>query len=133
MFQKKNNYDCDIYNGDVGVVEYAVDGKDGGVRVDFSIDDTPKSVDFETGEISENLMMAFASTVHKQQGSQADTVVVVMTMSHFPMLSRNLLYTAVTRAERRLILIGDRKAFAMAAKKELENKRMTGLRNYTIS
>lgn len=133
VFQKKNNYDCDIYNGDVGVVEYAVDGKDGGVRVDFSIDDTPKSVDFETGEISENLMMAFASTVHKQQGSQADTVVVVMTMSHFPMLSRNLLYTAVTRAERRLILIGDRKAFAMAAKKELENKRMTGLRNYTIS
>ena len=115
------------------MVEYAVDGKDGGVRVDFSIDDTPKSVDFETGEISENLMMAFASTVHKQQGSQADTVVVVMTMSHFPMLSRNLLYTAVTRAERRLILIGDRKAFAMAAKKELENKRMTGLRNYTIS
>ena len=133
VFQKKNNYDCDIYNGDIGVVEDAIYGKEGFVRVDFSIDETPKSVDFEIGEITENLMMAFASTVHKQQGSQADTVVVVMTMSHFPMLSRNLLYTAITRAERRVILIGDRKAFAMAAKKELENKRMTGLRNYRIS
>ena len=133
VFQKKNNYECDIYNGDIGVVEEAVYGKDGFVRVDFSIDETPKSVDFELSEISENLMMAFASTVHKQQGSQADTVVVVMTMSHFPMLSRNLLYTAITRAERRVILIGDRKAFAMAAKKELENKRMRGWRNYTIS
>ena len=133
VFQKKNNYDCDIYNGDVGVVDEAVYGKDGFVQVDFSIDEDPKPISFELGEVSENLMMAFASTVHKQQGSQADTVVVVMTMSHFPMLSRNLLYTAITRAERRVILIGERKAFAMAAKKELENKRMTGLRNYVIN
>ena len=126
VMQTKNNYEVDIYNGDIGIVE-AVD-KDGNVEVLFSGDDD--EVCYEKDEVygDHQIIPAFAMTVHKSQGDQYDTVVVVLTSSQFPMLNRNLLYTAVTRAENELILIGDARAFAMAASNQKENKRKTGLR-----
>lgn len=126
VMQTKNNYEVDIYNGDIGIVE-AVD-KDCNVEVLFSGDDD--EVCYEKDEVygDHQIIPAFAMTVHKSQGDQYDTVIVVLTSSQFPMLNRNLLYTAVTRAENELILIGDSRAFAMAASNQKENKRKTGLR-----
>lgn len=126
VMQTKNNYEVDIYNGDIGIVE-AVD-KEGNVEVLFSGDD--EEVCYEKDEVysDHQIIPAFAMTVHKSQGDQYDTVIVVLTSSQFPMLNRNLLYTAVTRAENELVLIGDAKAFAMAASNQKENKRLTGLR-----
>lgn len=121
--QKKNNYEVDIFNGDIGIVD-SVDAE-GNVRIDFA--DSDEIVEFEPHEVSENLMMAYASTVHRQQGSQARLVVVVCTTSQFALLNRNLLYTAITRASDELVLVGDKKAFAMAARNKKENTRMTGL------
>lgn len=126
VMQTKNNYEVDIYNGDIGIVE-AVD-KEGNVEVLFSGDDEEVCYEKDEAYSEHQLIPAFAMTVHKSQGDQYDTVVVVLTSSQFPMLNRNLLYTAVTRAENELILIGDAKAFAMAAGNQKENKRKTGLR-----
>lgn len=126
VMQTKNNYDIDIFNGDIGVVQEVT--RDGEIEVLFSGDED--EVCYEKDEVYEEkqIIPAFAMTVHKSQGDQYDTVVVVLTSSQFPMLNRNLLYTAVTRAENELILIGDAKAFAMAAKNQKENNRKTGLR-----
>lgn len=121
--QTRNNYDVDVFNGDIGVV-VGVD-QDRNVRVHFA--DTDYDVEFGKDEVSDNLMLAYASTVHRQQGSQARMVIVICTNSQFPLLSRNMLYTAVTRAERYLVLIGDAKAFAVAAGNAKERKRITGL------
>ena len=124
VMQTKNNYEVDIYNGDIGIVT-EVD-EDGNVSVLYSGEED--EVEYEKDEVFDNVILAYACTVHKKQGDQARYAIVVMTSSHFAMLNRNLLYTAITRAESDLILIGDKKAFAMAARNEKENKRMTGLR-----
>ena len=116
--------EVDIYNGDIGVVT-EVD-EDGNVSVLYSGED--EEVEYERDEVFDNVILAYACTVHKKQGDQSPLAIVVMTSSHFALLNRNLLYTAITRAESELILIGDKKAFAMAARNEKENQRMTGLR-----
>lgn len=123
--QKKNNYDVNVFNGDVGRVFAIKAGGD--VEVDFA--DSDDFTVYEPNEISENLMLAYASTVHRQQGSQAHTAIVVATDSHFVMLSRNLLYTAITRAEKKIYLVGSKKAFATAARNAKEQKRTSGLQN----
>lgn len=128
VMQTKNNYDIDVFNGDIGIVTEVA--KTGEVTVLFSGDEANDGVEYEKDEVytEKQLIPAFAMTVHKSQGDQYDTVVLCLTTSMFAMLSRNLLYTAITRAENNLILIGDRKAFQMAAGNQKENKRMTGLK-----
>ncbi|RAP50971.1 MAG: hypothetical protein BZ138_06155, partial [Methanosphaera sp. rholeuAM270] len=122
--QIKNNYEVDIYNGDIGIVTEVDD--EGNVSVLYSgeVDE----IEYEKDEVLDNVILAYACTVHKKQGDQANMAIVVMTSSHFAMLNRNLLYTAITRAENELVLIGDAKAFAMAARNAKESNRMTGLR-----
>lgn len=126
--QVKNNYDVDRYNGDRGVVT-KIDGE--GYHVEF-LDDGDSEVIYEPFEVSENLMLAYASTIHRYQGSQCPTVVLVLTDSHFVMCNRNLLYTGITRAQERVILIGNRSAFKRAAKNNKETKRMTGLIGFSV-
>lgn len=128
IMQTKNNYDIDVFNGDIGIVKSV--SKDGNVTVHFSGDAPDDTVEYDKDEAYSDgqIIPAFAMTVHKSQGDQYDTVVLCMTSTQFPMLSRNLLYTAVTRAQNELILIGDRKAFATAANNQKEKQRMTGLK-----
>lgn len=121
----KNDYEAGIFNGDLGIVDAI--NKDRSVDILFADGPSDEVVSYASDELTD-LTLAYAMSVHKSQGGQADTVIVVMTSSQFPMLNRNLLYTAVTRAENRLILIGDAKAFAMAASNRKEDRRMTGLR-----
>jgi exodeoxyribonuclease V alpha subunit len=122
--QIRNNYEVDIYNGDIGIVDYV--DKDGNVGIIFS--DSDDVLEYTKDEATDQLVLCYAQSVHKSQGAEYDTVVVVMTSSHYAMLFRNLLYTAVTRASKNLYLVGDRKAFAMAASNTRDNNRMTGLK-----
>ena len=125
VMQTKNNYDCDVFNGDLGVV--AAVRPDKSVVVDFDNMDAP--VEYEPNEIMENLQLAYAMTVHKSQGSQARVVVGVFTDSFYIMASPNILYTLVTRAEQELYLVGSSKMFAMAAKNKQQSERYTGLKH----
>lgn len=123
IMQIKNNYDVDIYNGDIGIVQ-SVD-EEGNFEVLFSGDD--ETVIYEKDEQSQT-QLCNAMSIHKSQGGQAQVVVVVLTDSHYAMLNRNLLYTAITRCSDRLVLVGTKHAYAMAASNQKENNRMTGLR-----
>ena len=99
----KNNYDHDVFNGDLGVVR-EVDDENGSIEVDFGDRRVTFGVDEDSAPL-DILRLAYASTVHKSQGGEYPVVIVVLTRQHWIMLARNLLYTAVTRAKRRLVVI----------------------------
>ena len=110
IMQLRNNYDKDVFNGDVGrVVRVA---RDAGELV-ASFDD--REVTYESDELDE-LTLAYAATVHKSQGSEYAAVVIPIHTQHFVMLARSLLYTAVTRGKKLVVLVGSRKALALAVK-----------------
>jgi exodeoxyribonuclease V alpha subunit len=102
--QVENDYDKDVYNGDLGVVS-RIDPEEGEVTVDFD----GHEVVHGFSELDE-LMLAYATTIHKSQGSEYPAVVIPLTTQHYPMLQRNLVYTGVTRGKRLVVLIGQRKA-----------------------
>lgn len=120
--QLRNNYDKQVFNGDMGVVE-AIDPED--QELTLRTTDGPIAYDFS--DLNE-LALAFAITVHKSQGSEFPAVVVPIMTTHYPMLQRNLIYTALTRAKRVAVLVGQRKAIAMAVRNADVNKRFTRLR-----
>ena len=108
VMQLHNNYNKEVYNGDLGTVTHVEGGSTfvqiDGREVQYSIDDL------------DSLTLAYASTVHKVQGSEFDAVVIVLSNAHYMLLTRPLLYTAVTRAKKLAVLLGDPKAIARAAK-----------------
>lgn len=110
VLQLRNNYDKDVFNGDVGRIEQ-IDLENGEVRVDFE----GTSVLYEFSDLDE-LTLAYAISVHKSQGSEYPVVVMPVLTQHYMMLQRNLLYTAITRAQKMVVLVGTRKALAMAVK-----------------
>lgn len=113
VMQTRNDYELGVYNGDVGVIS-SVDPEARAVVVQF--DD--RAVRYETADL-EALVLAYASTVHKAQGSEYPAVVIVVSTQHFVMLHRRLLYTAVTRGRRLVVLVGSRRALKLA----VENRR----------
>ena len=108
VMQLRNDYDKDVWNGDVGFVSGVDD--EGELTVRF---DDGKERAYSAGEL-DDLVLAYACTIHKSQGSEYPAVVVVMLSSHFVMLSRNLLYTAVTRGKRLVVLVSDARAISLA-------------------
>ncbi len=106
-----NDRERDIYNGDLGVVT-AVDHAEGELTAIFG----DNEVTFDFGEL-DALQLAYATTIHKSQGSEYQAVVIPLTMQAYTMLGRELVYTAVTRAKRLLVLVGARKALAIAVKR----------------
>lgn len=108
VMQLRNNYDLDIYNGDVGRV-VAVDAHGPGLLVNFD----GREVLLEGGDLDE-VTPAFAISIHKSQGSEYPAIVVPVLTQHYIMLQRNLLYTAVTRGRKLVVLVGSRKALAIA-------------------
>ncbi len=121
VMQVRNDYDKDVFNGDIGRVDRvqgAVAGEPGeagagGDALVVRFDD--REVRYEYDELDE-LQLAYAATVHKSQGSEYPAVVIPIHTQHFVMLQRNLLYTAVTRARRLVVLVGTRKALALAVR-----------------
>ncbi len=122
VIQTRNNYDKDVFNGDIGHIA-VIDTDPVKVRVRYE----QRLVDYEPGELDE-LQLAYALTIHKSQGSEFPCVIVPVSTQHFVLLERSLFYTAITRAKRLLILVGDPKALALAVKKQENRKRFTGLR-----
>jgi exodeoxyribonuclease V alpha subunit len=124
VMQTENDYDKDVYNGDLGFVT-RVDPELGEIVVDFD----GRPVSYEAGELDE-LALAYATTIHKAQGSEYPAVVVPLTTQHYPMLRRNLLYTAVTRGRRLVVLVGQRRALALAVRDRQARRRWTKLRDH---
>ena len=108
VMQLKNNYDKGVFNGDIGIIS-AVDTEERELTVDFDIG----QVVYDITELDE-LTLAYATTIHKAQGSEYPVVVMPILMTHFVMLQRNLIYTGITRAKKLLVLIGSRKALSYA-------------------
>ena len=122
VMQLRNNYDKGVFNGDLGRV-IGIDREDGSIKVDFF----DKGVDYESDELDE-ISLAYATSVHKSQGSEYPAVVIPLHTSHYMMLHRSILYTAVTRGKKLVVLVGSRKAVAMAIRNLRVEKRNTGLR-----
>jgi len=121
VLQTRNNYDKDVYNGDLGYVA-GIDLENQTLTV--SIDDRP--IEYEWSEADE-LMLAYAVSVHKAQGSEYPAIVMPLLMQHYMMLQRNLLYTGITRAKQLVVLVGSRRALAMAVKNNQPSQRYSGL------
>ena len=122
VMQIRNNYDKNVFNGDVGTV-LSVNAEDRQMSVLFD----KEPVLYEGGDINE-LTLAYACTIHKSQGSEYPVVVMPLMMSHYIMLQRNLVYTGITRAKKICIIIGDTKALAYAVKNMVVTQRNTMLK-----
>jgi len=121
--QIRNNYDLEVFNGDVGVVSrLSLEDQQLVVHMDGRADE----VSYEFGELDE-LAHAFAVTIHRSQGSEYACVVIPLTTSAWLMLQRNLLYTAVTRAKKIVVLVGSRRALAQAVRTQGAGRRYTAL------
>lgn len=121
MIQTRNNYQLEIFNGDIGII-HDIDDEESVVAVDFA----GRTVQIPFDEL-DALRLAYAISIHKSQGSQAEAVVIPVTTQHFTMLQRNLIYTAVTRAKKLVILVGQKRALAIAVKNDKAVRRITRL------
>jgi exodeoxyribonuclease V alpha subunit len=122
VLQTKNDYEREVFNGDLGVVT-AVDTEHCVLRVAFD----EREVECEDAEL-DSLTLAYAISIHKSQGSEYPAVIVPLLSSHFVMLSRNLVYTAVTRAKRLCVLVADPRALRIALSSERREARHTALK-----
>lgn len=121
VMQIRNNYEKDVYNGDIGrIVKLDLEDREVAVRFD------DRQVTYDFNELDE-LVLAYAVTIHKSQGSEYPVVVIPVHTAHYVMLQRNLLYTALTRGKRLVVLVGTKKAIAIAVKNHKIQLRYTGL------
>jgi exodeoxyribonuclease V alpha subunit len=121
VIQTENDYAKDVFNGDIGIVE-RIDAVDQELAVRF--DD--RLVEYDFGELDE-IGLAYAITIHKSQGSEFPAVVIPLAMQHYMLLQRNLIYTGITRSKRLLVLVGQRKALAIAVRNDRPQRRYSGL------
>jgi hypothetical protein len=120
-WQTQNNYDKDVYNGDIGFMR-AMDVIEQTLTVDFD----GRSATYEWSE-ADQLTLAYVISVHKAQGSEFPVVVLPIVTQQYMMLQRNLLYTAITRARKLCVLTGSRRAIGMAVRNNKVAQRFTGL------
>jgi len=122
VIQLRNNYDKNIFNGDIGTI-LAADAESGALTIDFD----GERLNFERGETGD-LALAYAISIHKSQGSEYPVVVVLLLKGHFMMLQRNLLYTAITRGKKKVFIVGEPAAYGMAVRNAESKERSTHLR-----
>lgn len=122
VMQIRNNYDKNVFNGDIGYIT-AVDTNERTLTVTFD----NRLVEYDITELDE-IVLAYAITIHKSQGSEFPVVVMPVTMKHFVMLQRNLIYTGITRAKKICVLVGTTKALAYAIRNQTVSKRNTKLK-----
>jgi len=120
VMQIRNNYDLDVFNGDIGRVT-GIDTTDQEVSIAYD----GRTVIYDYGDLDE-VVLAYACSIHKAQGSEYPCVVIPLHTQHYVLLQRNLLYTAVTRGRKMVILVGSRKALAIAVKNLLLPSRGVG-------
>ncbi len=134
VIQRRNNYDLDVFNGDAGYI-CNIDHTEKTLSVDFSgtfneikPNDTKKIIKYNFLDVYENIMLSYALSIHKAQGSEFNNVIVLFHQAHYLMLKKNLLYTAITRGKKNVVIFGTFKAFGIAMNSK-EEKRNSGLRD----
>lgn len=121
VMQIENNYDKDVYNGDIGFIR-SINLQDNELTIAFD----NKEVLYDFNELDE-IVLAYATTIHKSQGSEYPAVVIPLMMQHYTMLKKNLIYTAITRGKKLVILVGQKKALAIAIKHKGQQRRYSTL------
>jgi exodeoxyribonuclease V alpha subunit len=121
VIQNINNYDRDVFNGDLGIIR-DINRIEQVITVQFE----GRAVVYEFGDLDE-LTLAYALSIHKSQGSEFPCVVIPLHTQHFPMLRRNLLYTAITRGRQLVVLVGSRRALSLATRRVDTDQRHTAL------
>jgi exodeoxyribonuclease V alpha subunit len=121
IIQTVNNYDKEVFNGDIGQI-LAIDTEESTLKAEYD----GRIVEYDFGELDE-VSLAYATSIHKSQGSEYPAVVIPLAMQHYTLLERNLIYTAVTRGKKLVTIIGQPKALAMAVKNRKSNRRLTNL------
>jgi exodeoxyribonuclease V alpha subunit len=121
VIQTENDYDKDVFNGDVGIVE-RVDPVEQQVAIRFD----ERLVKYDFGELDE-ISLAYAVTIHKSQGSEFPAVVIPLATQHYMLLQRNLIYTGITRAKKLVVVIGQKKALGIAVRNDRPQGRYSGL------
>jgi exodeoxyribonuclease V alpha subunit len=124
VMETQNDYDREVFNGDLGTVA-RIDDEEGAIVVMFD----EREVIYPFGEL-DTLVPAFATTIHKSQGSEYPAVVIPVTTQHYTMLARNLLYTGVTRGKRLVVLVAQRKAIGIAVRGGSMKRRWTKLKEW---
>lgn len=127
VMQLRNNYDKAVFNGDIGIID-AISQESGEIAIRF----LDRIVLYDTHETQE-LMLAYATSIHKSQGSEYPAVIVITLMQHFRMLQKNLLYTALTRAKKLCLFIGEKRAIHIALKNTKNSERITFLKQYLLN
>ncbi len=125
VMQVRNNYDKGVFNGDIGWVR-RIDKENSLLFVEFLEEIGPQLIEYTFHELDE-LILAYAVTIHKSQGSEYPAIVVPLVLQHYMLLQRNLLYTAITRAKRLCVIIGQQRALEVAVKNDRVALRNTGL------
>src|SRR5437016_3340176 len=121
VIQTENDYDKDVFNGDVGIIEW-IDMVEQQVAVRFD----QRLVKYDFGELDE-ISLAYAVTIHKSQGSEFPAVVIPLATQHYMLLQRNLIYTGITRGKKLVVLIGQKKALGIAVHNDRPQRRYSGL------
>src|SRR5208283_2693304 len=121
VMQTKNNYEKDVFNGDIGRL-VGIDMEEQKVQVKFE----DRVVDYDLSDL-DDVALAYAISIHKSQGAEYPAVVVPLLPQHYIMLQRNLLYTAITRAKRLVVLVGSKRAIAIAVRNNKVQRRYTNL------
>src|SRR6266404_2608932 len=127
VMQIENDYDKEVYNRELGIVS-RIDVEESELTVDFE----GREVIYGFGELDE-LVLAYATTIHKSQGSEYPAVVIPLVTQHYMMLQRNLVYTGVTRGKRLVVLVGQRKAMAIAVKGPQTRRRWSKLGGWLVA
>jgi exodeoxyribonuclease V alpha subunit len=123
--QIQNDYDKEVFNGDIGYIK-AIDLETNELNISFE----DRIVTYDFGELDQ-VVPAYAITVHKSQGSEYPAVIVPLVMQHYAMLQKNLVYTAITRGKKLVIIVGEKKALAVAIKKKnLQTHRISKLKDW---
>ncbi|BDS13932.1 SF1B family DNA helicase RecD2 [Aureispira anguillae] len=126
VIQRRNNYDLEVFNGDIGIITF-INSLDMTLTVTYQSSQEKRIIDYKKQDIID-LDLAYAITIHKSQGSEFDVVIIPLVLQHFNMLYRNLIYTALTRAKKMAIFVGTRKAFGIAVKNIDNRQRKTMLK-----
>jgi exodeoxyribonuclease V alpha subunit len=121
VMQTENNYDKEVFNGDIGQIA-KIDLLEREVVVQFD----SREVTYDFGELDQ-VSLAYAITIHKSQGSEFPAVVIPLAMQQYLLLQRNLVYTGITRGRKLVVLIGQRKALAQAVRNDKTERRFSGL------
>jgi exodeoxyribonuclease V alpha subunit len=127
VIQTVNNYDKEVFNGDIGRI-LAIDTEESTLMIEYD----GREVSYDFNELDE-VQLAYATSIHKSQGSEYPAVVIPLAMQHYTLLERNLIYTGVTRGKKLVIIIGQQKALAMAVNNKRSSKRLTRLQERLTS